>query len=76
MKVINVLNGYLKQYAIEQITIIKGHKVLCSVSVNDFLTAYRSKIDQYPNDLAKEYAEMEVVDRDILNNNKLFLFVS
>ena len=76
MKVINVINGYNKQYDIERVIIINGHKVLCAVTLTEFLDAYHSKVDHYPCDLAKEYAAMEVIGRDVFNGRLLFLFVS
>lgn len=63
-----------------QLLYILAQKMFWGYRVNIAPPPYRHtyKIhfkDAYQSDLAKEYAALEVIDKDILNRDKLFLFI-
>lgn len=70
MKVKNVINGIKKQFEIEELNIITPSKVIYSGSLLGWtftdvdMICYKQKVEK-----------LEVVNRMIFNNKKLFLFV-
>lgn len=70
MKVKNVLNGLLKEYAIEEINIISSEKVIYSGSADGWRVASVDMILY-----KKEVENMEVIKRMVFNRRKAFLFV-
>lgn len=67
----NVINGYMKQYGIEEVTIIDGHQVLYSGLFENFWKGCDPEMIVYRNQILKR----ECQDKTVLGNRKLFLFI-
>ena len=68
----NVLKGLKKEFDIELLTIIKGHKVCFSGALEKFEGI--ESIDMY--EYKKELLNSEVVARDNISNTNHFIFIS
>lgn len=71
MKCKKVIDGCLQRYDISEITIIDGYKILYSGAFNYFYKDCDGSMYMYRNDILKR----NVVEKSILNNRKLFLFL-
>ena len=71
-KLKNVIKGCMKQYEIEEITVICGYKPLYSGSFSGFYSNCDVSMVAYRNELL----EREVIEKSILGNKKLFVFIS
>lgn len=71
MKVKNVIKGLLKEYALEEITIITPSKVAFSGNYNQWKT---TSVDMVL--YKREIENSEVVNRMIFNNRKAFIFIA
>lgn len=71
MKCKKVIDGYLSKYDIKELTIIDGYKILFSGSFNDFYKECDGCMIKYRNKILKR----TVLEKTILNNRKLFLFL-
>lgn len=71
-KVKKAIEEAKKKYDITHLTIICGYKALYSGVIDNFFSNCDISMVVYRNELL----EREVVGKDILNNNKLFLFIS
>lgn len=71
-KLKNVIKGCIKQYELEEITVICGYKPLYSGSFSGFYSNCDISMVVYRNELL----EKEVIEKSILNNKKLFVFLS
>ena len=71
-KVKKEINEAKEKYDITHLTIICGHKALYSGVIDNFFSNCDINMVVYRNELL----EREVIGKDILNNNKLFLFIS
>lgn len=67
----HTLAGCKGKYDLTHITIICGHKVLFSGIIDNFFSNCNIAMVNYRNQIL----EREVIAKDILNNNKLFLFI-
>lgn len=67
----NVIKGCMKQYDIEEITIIRGYKPLFSGTYQAFFSECDITMFRYREELLKS----EVVEKTVLNNRKLFAFL-
>lgn len=67
-----VINETKEKYDITHLTIICGYKALYSGLIDNFFSNCDITMVVYRNELL----EREVIGKDILNNNKLFLFIS
>ena len=70
-KVKNVIKGCMGRYDIEEITIISGYTPLYSGSFSGFYSNCDIQMVTYRNQLL----EKEVIEKSVLNNRKLFLFI-
>lgn len=61
-----------KKYDITHLTIICGYKALYSGIIDNFFSNCAISMVVYRNELL----EREVIGKDVLNNNKLFLFIN
>lgn len=71
-KLKNVIKGCIKQYDLESITIICGYKALYSGPIDKFYSNCDIGMVVYRNELL----EKEVIEKSLLNNNKLFIFLN
>lgn len=67
----NVIKGCMKQYELEEITVICGYEPLYSGSFSGFYSNCDINMVVYRNELL----EKEVIEKSILKNKKLFVFV-
>ena len=70
MKCKKVIDGCLQGYDISEITIIDGYKVLYSGSFDHFYKNCDASMYRYRNEILKRI----VLEKQILNSGKLFLF--
>ena len=66
----NVLKGLKKEYEIEQLTIIRNHKIQFSGELKIFEEANNDMCE-----FANELLNSEVIARDSLGNTKHFIFI-
>ena len=71
-KVKKAINEAKEKYDITHLTIICGYKALYSGVIDNFFSNCDINMVVYRNELL----EREIIGKDILNNNKLFLFIS
>lgn len=71
MKCKNVISGCLSKYDISEITIIDGYRVLYSGDIESFF----QKCDLLMIDFRNEILKRNVIEKTILGNKKLFLFL-
>lgn len=70
-KLKNVIKGCIQQYDLEEITVICGYKPLYSGSFNGFYSNCDINMVVYRNELL----EREVIEKALMSNKKLFVFI-
>lgn len=71
MRCDKVIKGCMTQYAIEEITIIEGHKIHFSGSYDAFFKNFDINMVTFRNALLKR----EVSEKVVFNFRKLFIFL-
>lgn len=71
-KLKNVIKGCMKQYDLDEITVICGYEPLYSGSFQDFYNNCDASMVMYRNSLLGK----KVIAKSILSNRKLFVFLT
>ena len=67
----NVLKGLKKQYEIEQLIIIRGHKIQFAGNLETFENAKNNDMSKFVNDLLNSI----VIAKDSIGHGKHFIFL-